>query len=266
MAIYPINNYLVLNGEIKPVTDYQSEESRGSVYEVLRVIRGVPLFLTDHLKRLAHSLELAGFTTNFSEKEIEEFLLQLIKANNVSEGNILISLKENMIAFFIPHKYPGQALYENGIQLGILFAERQNPNAKVFQTSVRRQAEEMKLANDYYEVLLIDHLNRITEGSSSNVFFVSGNKLVTASEGEVLLGITRDKAIRVAHELNIEVEERSIYLKELSTFEAAFITGTSPKILPVKQIDDIEFDPQNPIINVLIKGYNNLIEDYVSAR
>ena len=262
----PINSYFSINGNLKSLNEYTHEKDGGSVYEVLRVIRGVPLFLDEHLNRLAHSAELAGFSNRFSQKETEEQLIQLIKANNVSEGNILISLKENIIAYFIPYKYPGKALYENGIQLGILHAERQNPNAKVFQTSVRRQADEMKLAKDYYEVLLVDHRNRITEGSSSNFFFVSGDRLVTATAGEVLQGITRNKTIRLAGELGIEVIERNIYLNEMPQFEAAFITGTSPKILHVKQIDDIKFDPQNHTIKVLMDAYDNLIENYVSAR
>ena len=266
MAVFPIHNYLIINGELKQVNDYKPEENNGSVYEVLRIVRGVPLFLSDHIKRLSHSVELAGLRHSYSENEIEEFLIQLVVENQVTEGNILISFKENLTAFFIPHKYPGKALYENGITLGILHAERQNPNAKLFQTSVRQQADEMKLANDFYEVLLVDHQNRITEGSSSNIFFISDHTFVTAPEGEVLPGITREKAILLARELNIGVDERSIYLNELASFDAAFITGTSPKILPVNQIGDIKFDLQNPETMVLIKAYDNLMEAYVSAR
>lgn len=266
MAVFPIHSYYVLDRELKIASEYKPEENNGSVYEVLRIVRGVPLFLTDHLKRLSNSVELVGLNFNYSEKEIEESLIELIQANQVLEGNILISIKEQLMAFFIPHKYPGQSLYENGIRLGILYAERQNPNAKVFQTSVRQQSDEMKLANDFYEVLLVDQSKRITEGSSSNIFFVSEGKIVTAPEGEVLPGITRNKAILLAHNLNIEVEERSIYLNELTTFKATFITGTSPKILPVEQIGDTKFNPQNPLIKDLIKAYDNLIEEYVSAR
>lgn len=266
MAIFPIHSYYALNSELKPVSEFQPDESNGSVYEVLRIVRGVPLFLSDHLKRLSNSVELAGLNLIYSEKEIEEILVQLIQASQVFEGNILISFKTYLLAYFIPHKYPGLALYQNGIRLGILNAERQNPNAKVFQTNVRQMADELKRANDFYEVLLVDQLKRITEGSSSNVFFVANNKLITAPANEVLLGITRDKAILLANELNIEVEERSIHLEELTSFEAAFITGTSPKILPINQIENIQFDTQNAIILALIKAYDNLIEEYVSDR
>lgn len=266
MAVFPIHNYYLFNGNLEPVNQYKPDENTGSVYEVIRIVRGVPLFLSDHLQRFMHSAELAQINIDYSDIEIEESLLQLIKSNQVSEGNILISCKENLSAFFIPHKYPGQVLYEKGIQLGILHAERQNPNAKVFQTSVRQQADEMKLANDFYEVLLVDHLNRITEGSSSNVFFVKQNKIITPPSSEILEGITRKKAILLAQKLNIDVEERSIYMTELASFESAFITGTSPKILPVKQIDAINYDPGNLLTGKLIAQYEMLTDEYISGR
>ena len=154
MAIYPIHNYYLLNKQLESVNNYQPDENAGGVYEVLRIIRGVPLFFADHLKRLSRSANLAQFEFGFSENEIESLLTQLIQVNQVWEGNMLISYKENLIAFFIPHKYPGQILYEKGISLGILHAERHNPNAKVFQTNVRQQADELMLKNDFYEVLL----------------------------------------------------------------------------------------------------------------
>ncbi len=266
MAVFPIYSYFALNCKLIPVSHYLPEENKDSVYEVLRVMRGVPLFLPDHLKRLSQSAKLANLEIRFSEKEIEESLSNLIQENQVSEGNILISCKENLIAFFIPHKYPGHVLYENGIRAGILHAERQNPNAKVFQTTVRQQADEMMLKDDFYEVLLVDQKERVTEGSRSNVFFVEQNKIVTPPPGEVLLGVTRNKTIFLAKKLNINVEERSVLLPELNSFNGVFVTGTSPKILPVKQIEEMSFDPRNPLIQQLINAYDSLTEEYISGK
>ncbi len=266
MAVFPILDYFAFNCQTGPVNQYLSEENKDSVYEVLRVIRGVPLFLTDHLKRLSQSAKLANLEIRYSEKEIEDSLSDLIQKNQVSEGNILISCKENLIAFFIPYKYPGQALYENGIRAGILRAERQNPGAKVFQTTVRQQADEMMLNDDFYEVLLVDQKERVTEGSRSNVFFVEQNKIITPPSNEVLLGVTRNKTILLSKELNINVEERSVYLTELASFNGVFVTGTSPKILPVKQIGEINFDPKDPLIRQVINAYDDLIEEYISGK
>jgi branched-chain amino acid aminotransferase len=264
MAVLPIQKFFVFNNEIRPNEVFVPAENEGGIYEVLRVIRGIPLFLEDHLDRFYHSAQIAGKTITFSENQIKEFLKNLIEKNETEEGNVLISCKINLKAFFIPHNYPTEKMYCEGVFCGILQAERENPNAKVFQTTVRQQADKMLADNGFYEVLLVDHLGKITEGSRSNVFFVKGNELVTAPPEKVLMGITRQKTIRLAHILNIQVNEREIDLSELSNFDAAFTTGTSPKILPIKKVDRITFSPHNEIVRQLMKSYDNLIEEYLN--
>lgn len=155
-------------------------------------------------------------------------------------------------------------MYNEGVSCGILKAGRENPNAKVFQTTVRQQADKMLADNGFYEVLLVDHLEKITEGSRSNVFFVKGKEVITAPKDKVLLGITRQKTIQMAKNLNIQVKETEIELNDLNDFDAAFITGTSPKILPIKKIGGLTFNPQNEIVRQLMKSYDVLIDEYLA--
>jgi branched-chain amino acid aminotransferase len=267
MAVLPIHKFFVFNNEIKPTKDFVPAENEGGIYEVLRVVKGIPLFLEDHLERFYHSAQISGKIITYSENQIREFLKNLIEKNETNQGNVLISCKINLKAFFILHSYPTDNMYKEGVSCGILKAERENPNAKVFQTTVRQQADKMLADNGFYEVLLVDHLGKITEGSRSNVFFVKGKELITAPQNKVLLGITRQKTIRLAEKLNIQVKETEIELNDLGNYDAAFITGTSPKILPIKKIGDITFKPQNEIVRQLMKSYDDLIYNYLdSAR
>jgi len=265
MVYYPLHRYFILNGEKMPNAAFKASENAGGIYEVLRVEHGVPLFLEDHLLRFYNSASLAGKTIPFNQEQVSLFVLKLIRGNQVLYGNILLSCKENLKAFFIPHKYPDSKWYETGVPCGILKAERENPNAKVFQTPVRQKADEMMEKQDLYEVLLVDHLNRITEGSRSNVFFVKNDSLLTPPGNEVLLGITRQKTILLAKKAGIPVLEQDVPLADLSHFQAAFITGTSPKILPVSQIDNNKFDPQNSLVKSLQNKYDELIKNYVNS-
>lgn len=265
MAVLPIHNFFVFNNEIKPTQDFVPAENEGGIYEVLRVVKGIPLFLEDHLERFYHSAQIAGKTITFSENQIKEFLKNLIEKNEINEGNVLISCKINLKAFFIPHNYPTDIMYKEGVSCGILKAERENPNAKVFQTTVRQQSDKILADQGFYEVLLVDHLGKITEGSRSNIFFVKGKQLVTAPQNKVLLGITRQKTIHLAKNLNIQVNETEIDLAELKYYDAGFITGTSPKILPIEKIEHFEFNPQNEIVRQLIKSYDDLIENYLRS-
>lgn len=266
MALLPQHKYFVYNNEIVPVSEFVPSENEGGIYEVLRVEQGVPLFLEDHLERFFHSANIAGKSIRYTTAQILELLKRLIAENRVTVGNILISCKINLKAFFIPHNYPVDEMYNSGVICGILHAERKNPNAKVFQTKVREQSNKLIAEQGFYEVMLVDHFGRITEGSRSNVFFVQENTLITPPGNEVLLGITRKKAIFLAEKLKINFREEDIFFKELETFSGAVITGTSPKILPVKKLEHTVFDPQIKIIRELILGYQHLIDEYISAN
>lgn len=266
MTLFPIQKYFVFNGEFKPVSEFIPSENEGGIYEVLRIEKGVPLFLEDHLERFYVSANIAGKDVLYSYKEIELLLKQLIDKNKISVGNVLISCKTNLKIFAIPYKYPTGGMYTEGVNCGILRAERENPKAKVFQTSVRQKANELIAEKQFYEVLLVDHFGRITEGSRSNVFFINENQIITSPEDEVLLGITRQKTIQIAKGLGLEIVQKEVFLNTLDTFDAVFLTGTSPKILPIKQIDQCFFNPQNRILMSLTDGYNHLIKEYVKTH
>jgi branched-chain amino acid aminotransferase len=262
MALFPTNNYFVFNKEIRHVKKFVPSENEGGIYEVLRVTRGIPLFFEDHMTRFYNSAAIAGKTIRFAPEEIKNLIYELIQTNEENEGNILLSCKTNLKAFFIPYRYPSEIQYREGVNCRILKAERENPNAKVFQTEVRRKANEMIDNNGIFEVLLEDHLGGITEGSRSNVFFVKGDVLITPPFNKVLPGITRQKTMLCAKELQLEIFEKDVFRKDLPGFDSVFITGTSPKILPVKTIESFSYNTENKILRSLMKSFDLMIDRY----
>jgi branched-chain amino acid aminotransferase len=266
MIHLPLHSWYVHNDGLRPNIEFKPPRKTGGVYEVIRVAEGVPLFLEEHLERFFNSARLAGTVIRFSVDEISGQLTQLIRRNEVAEGNILLLCKRNLKAFFIQHKYPESRWYISGVPCGLLKAERNNPNAKVFQTNVRQMADDLMQSEGWYEVLLVDHSENITEGSRSNVFFVSGDKLLTPPGFEVLIGITRQRTIQLAKDAGIPVAEEDIALKDIPAMQAAFITGTSPKILPVSQVGTCSFDPMNPVVQALRIAYDQLIDNYIASH
>jgi branched-chain amino acid aminotransferase len=265
MNYCPVHQYFIYDGEIRPNAEFTLSENVGGIYEVIRVTSGVPLFLEEHLERFHLSAALAGKKIRYTNNQIAGFMMELIDKNNTGEGNILLSCKICLKAFFIPHTYPVEKCYETGVTCGTLKAERQNPNAKVFQTTVRQLADEMIETHGFYEVLLVDAHNHLTEGSRSNVFFIKDNMLYTPPGKEVLLGITRQKVIQLAKKSGIVFREQDISVSDLDTFQAAFISGTSPKILPISQIDERKFYAQHDILQLLRKKYDAMIGEYVRS-
>ena len=266
MALLPIHQYFSLNGILKPCKEFEVSENESGIYEVIRIEQGVPLFWEEHIGRFYHSAEIAENIIRFSSDQIAQFVNQLIKKNKVSIGNVLISCKINLKAFFIQHSYPTDEQYMVGVDCAILNAERNNPNAKVFQTDIRTKANRILSEQGVYEVVLVDHEDKVTEGSRSNLFFIKGEKVFTPLAKKVLLGITREKAIKCAGDIGAALEERDVLLSELSSFDAAFLTGTSPKILPVKKIGNVVFNTDHPILKELMDQYNIMINDYIAEN
>ena len=94
---------------------------------------------------------------------------------------------------------------------------------------------------------------------------IKNNILYTSPLEEVLPGVTRGRIIAVAKNIGIEFEEKKISYKEIDNIDAMFISGTSPKILPIKEVDDVKFDVNNVIMRKLMKAFDKEVENYINA-
>jgi branched-chain amino acid aminotransferase len=245
-----------------------SFHSDQSIYEVIRVIDGIPLFIEDHFDRLLRSMQIQGLAFQMAFPDFKQNIAKLVLVNQKMAGNLkfVYSVAYGNIhwAFsFIPHSYPTPDDYLSGVVTDLLFAERLNPNAKVIQTSIRDEANQLISDRKLYEVLLVDRDGKITEGSRSNVFFVKNDAFYTAPASLILEGITWKKVLVCLNELGFPVVEKPVSVDEINQFEAAFITGTSPKILPIRLIGSQMFDVRNNAVVELMECYNRMIQDYI---
>lgn len=262
-------NHFILNDELKSTCDFNPtllEQGRG-IYEVFRVINGVPLFLDEHLKRFYRSIELGDYAFKLSEKQLKSRFKVLLESNALKVGNIQFHLIEHpelgnlFVSWISPHRYPSEDDYKNGVDLMSLHAVRNNPHLKSTNLPARLLANQVISEEHVYEVLLVDDNDLVTEGSRSNIFFIKEGKLHTPSLSLVLDGITRSEVIKVALNNNIEVHNSEIPFADLEGFEAAFLTSTSMKVLPVNQLDDHTYHTEHPLIMRLQQLYDERIRE-----
>ena len=267
--------YMVINGKVMPVSeagDILAGSSR-TIYEVIKVVSGIPLFLEKHMERLEASAKLINYSVANIMNSIRESITELIKANNSPEKNIKIIVYNmgnpvpDFMAYFIRSSYPTPEQYETGVHGILLKEERNNPNAKVVNSSYKERVAAALAEAKAYEALLVNREGEITEGSRSNIFFVRNGKVLTAPKGNVLIGITREYVFDLCKNLGIEIIEEPISVSMLGEMDGAFMTGTSPKILPISTIDDMSFSsPKNPVIKALISSYNDIVEKYIKEK
>jgi branched-chain amino acid aminotransferase len=262
--------FFLYNSSILPTNEFHIDLLKGkcNLYEVVRVVLGKPLFFEEHFQRLANSCDQLGL--QFNREETWWMLTSFLRNNFVTEKNIRIVLNfngnksYNLVAYFINSHYPSETDYQLGVATELLPIVRENPNVKAENLSLRRQADELIKSKGVFEVILVNSFGEITEGSRSNIFLVKGNVIFTSPLNQVLEGITRKKVVQLAYENSIECIEQPIRVEELYTFDAAFLTGTSPKVLPINRIGTVTFNGFSTTTKKIIDCYNQLITSNLS--
>lgn len=266
-----IHQFIIVN---RDASTLQPEDIKADavIYEVLRVIEGVPMFVEKHMQRLENSASIMQKNLPFPSSEFINLIRKLIEINQVFEGNLKISIDYHessspirSVIGFIPHHYPSVEDYRFGVKTITNQAKRTNPNAKVQNDNLRNEINKRIKEENAYEAILVHPDGYITEGSRSNLFFVKGNTIITSPDHQVLSGITRENVIELCKN-QFPIVFEPLPLNDISTIDAAFITGTSPKVLPVKCIDDTFFVLPHPIIENLLSGYNQLITSYIASH
>jgi len=265
--LFSIGGEIRESSEFNPLFVFEGE----SFYEVLRVIDRVPLFFEDHMERLWRSLELKGKPRLASADSIRQWTNSLIGLTDSANGNLKIVFNFNndtgrALIYFVEAYYPDEEMYRSGVDTVLYYAERKNPEAKVFNLQMRNAIWRLLVNKGAYEALLVNRANCITEGSRSNIFFIRNNRLITAPDESVLGGITRKHILTICNNTNIRVELRCMPADELENIDSAFISGTSPHLLAIRKIDEKYLKVDNQLLKELYSGYRNLVGSYIKMN
>lgn len=255
-------NHFILNGELEPSSLFQDSlvYEGDSVYEVIRVKKGLPYFFYDHMERLEASARIQNKIGLADPEKLKNDILKLTKSERQKEINLKIVFnynngENNYLVYYIKPSYPSSEQYTNGVKAVLYFAERKDPESKVINHKLRSSIFHKLILEGAYEALLVNTRDCITEGSRSNIFFIKNDKLITAPDNAVLGGITRKYILEICSENKISVDLRSVKIAELPEFDSVIMTGTSPMVIPFCCIENHSYDVSNPLIERLRKFY-----------
>jgi branched-chain amino acid aminotransferase len=264
-----INVNYILNGQLMPceVFDPCHLTEGLSVYEVIRVIGGKFLFHEDHLERFDSTIKISGLTLTLSHLELTRDLYRLVEANHFIDGNVKLVCNYQganlscYMMYYVPHQYPSEKEYSEGVKLVSIRFVRKDPHKKIWRQEFREMVSRVTLTENAWDVLLVNEEGLVCEASKANIFFIRENILYTPPLALVLPGITRKYILTLCEQQFIRIQEENIQYNDLDSFDAVFITGTSPKVLPVSQIDHISFPANHMLTDTLIKEYNLLLDN-----
>jgi branched-chain amino acid aminotransferase len=227
-----------------------------SVYEVCRTYRGVPFALDRHFKRLQQSaarLELPLPALDDLEREIartlraagnEESYVRIVVTRGVGQFGLAPHLSEErrVVVIVKPLEPPKAELYERGLKLAVVPIRRNPPRALDpalktgnYLNSVLALAQARRMGGD--DALMLDLVGRVTELSSSNVFFVKDGVVVTPALSLGLLeGITRAVVMELGRARGLIVREAFHGPEALAGADEVFVTSTLREVMPVTEL------------------------------
>lgn len=235
-------------------------------YEVLRIIDFKPLFALEHYQRLCNTILNKNKNIKLDYNTFILKIKHLIEKNNLQNGNLRIEIIfDNTSSDFeiktlvIPYSYPSDYDYKNGVKTITHLHTREEPNFKIWNQNLRENIDSLIKTQNVYEIIYVNKNNFLSEGSRSNLFFIKDRKLISAKPEDILLGISRKYVIESAKSLGLDLVEMDIPLSEIENYDSAFISGTSPKVLPVRKINEIYFGSNNQYLRALMIEFEKKI-------
>lgn len=266
-----INNRLIwLGGKIVPLPEATinvlspTSQFGANVFEGIRCYwndRENQLYafrLPEHYRRLKNSIRLLELDDTYSEDELRQALVDVVRANEYREdiavrqtvfvdgfGSWGSSGPVNMFVAPIPKAKTNPEYNKKGLHCCISSWQRihdtsLSPRIKCGANYINsRMGQREALRNGYDTTIFLNREGTVSEGPGSCLFLVKDGVLVTPRlTDSVLESITRDTILTLAREvLRIPVEERSIDRTELYICDEAFLCGSAMEITPIYSVD-----------------------------
>lgn len=271
--------YYLINEKTEMTENFNilSMNIKNPVYEVIRIINGVPLFMEDHYQRLENSAKALGFQLKYTQEYILSQIGSLLSLNGQNNCNVKIIIYsaesvqddsgQKFVCYISKSYYPDIETVRKGVPVSLIELEREKPNAKILNNQYKQKVSSKIEADGVFEVLLVNSEGKITEGSKSNVFFVKGEKVFTAPGSHVLKGITRKYVFDACRSVGVEVIEELVDANSLENFDGVFLSGTSIKVLPVSRIDNMIFSSGTyPTIVAIRDEFDRLLDEYIQEH
>jgi D-alanine transaminase len=248
-----------VNGRIMPIEDaVVSVEDRGyqlgdAVYEVIASYGGKMFCLEEHLARLDRSMKELYFQ-NIGIDEIRKAVFEIFTKAEIERAAVYIQISRGVAPrnHSLPGNIPLQVVMtvrkiddkklpskESGISAITVEDLRWGRcDIKTVQLLANSLAKQKALNAGCYDAIFVSRDGIVREGSSSNLFILSGGVLITHPlTPEILPGITRTLVLDICSKKKYPVKEGFFGKNELYGADEVILTGTITEILPVVRID-----------------------------
>ena len=238
--------------------------------------------LEEHIKRLVNSCKMYHMTLEYTDKELREAIIGIIKINNVEDcyirpicyygyGKMGVNPLPNKVSTAIAiwswedHiKTKGDEGLRAMVSSWVKIDSRSLPiHAKAsanYANSALARIEALKSGVD--EAIMLNVSGMVVEGTAENIFIVKDEHIITPPlTSGALDGITRSSVLDLAQDLGIDYQISDISRDELYYADEIFLTGTAAEIKAIGEIDKITIanGKTGRITGMLQSLYNQIV-------
>ncbi len=256
------------------------------VFEGLRcyeTAEGSAVFrLKEHMDRLYASAQVYQLGIPYSQEELNEAICETIRRNDFTNCYIrptayfdsgslgiraVCPVGVNILTWEWPNDFGAEKLAKG---MRVTVSPYKKFHSSMIPTTAKATGNYLNsilavreaASRGYDEAVLLDMHGNLAEGAVENIFLVKNGRLLTNDQNSsILLGITRDSAMRIARDLGYEVEVRALKLDELLDADEAFLTGTAIEITPIREVDGraIGAGARGPVTEAIQKTYFDVV-------
>jgi D-alanine transaminase len=253
---------LYLNGSFLPLAEGRiSVQDRGfqfgdGLYEVVRFNCEKLLWLDEHLARLAEGLRKVGIDHEGPVAQLAEAIPAVVDACEAEEGFVYAQVTRGVAPrdfvvdgpgapTVLAYARPWSRLTWEQVEAGCTVYPLEDfrwsrCDIKTIGLLAAVMGKETAERAGAADVLWVGPDGSLRESGSGNFFaLVDGIIRTHPADNHILDGVTRQKAIKVMRELDLELEERAPTLQELKRADEAFLTSTKRDVLPVLAVGEI---------------------------
>ena len=269
-----------------------SVEDRGFLYgdaafETMRAYDGEIFEWDAHMDRLNETCDVLGLDHGLSRGDLKARVDETLDANGVGDAYVRLSITRGVqpgkltpdevvdptvVVIVKPLPCGGcqsQPVWDGPATLQTVKTKRM-PDAAIpsrvkthnYLNGILARLE--LRVTDADEALMVDLDGRVTEGATSNLFFVQNNALRTPSlDGPVLPGITRRVVLELAAEEGIPVKEGQYTPDDVRQADEVFLTNSTWELRPVETVDGISVGDREgagPVTTLLSRLFDAHVE------
>lgn len=244
---------------------------------------GVKIFKAkEHFERLELSCNRINIPFTWDINELIDISYNLLEINGLKNAYIrpivtanagmdlnIASTSEITIMAWEWDMYPGDKLLKTCISS----FERPNPKSAPTNVKITGNYVSSILATTdarnrgFDEAIQLDLHGNIAEAPGANIFIEKKGKLYTPLATEnILSGITRATIIKIAKQLEIDFEEKTLTVADLKNADSAFLCSTAAEVIGINSVDEVYF--RTPFAETsgatIQRAYKNLVLDKLS--